>query len=217
MSVTRDQDPFDNSPPPLAPDAHPLERRVRLPPMSSLLRHDSNDQLPDQFQTQSFHPPSMGNLHPLQFSEMNPSAPVHHLYQPPQNLGYASNPGNQSDPVMVPVHPSQISVEPIQYAGPSAPRRQARKISQRRADPPKKSRDQVNRSSASLDSRYVETLDVNRSPTQDAITQSAQSKAFKSSMAHGLSPQDSQTRAFPISNMLSERYGVRVSTENSMS
>lgn len=173
--------------------------------MASLLRHEAQagtEQIPNSYPPQSFKPVSE-NMHPLHFSEMNPSAPVHHLYQPPQPSNYDPNPRYQAAPVLVPVQTPHISLDPIQYGGPPAPRRQSKKISQRRADLPKKDQDQVNRSSASLDDRRDEPPNGTRSPDQDLISQSTPRKASESSMAQGFSQQDSQKRAVPISNLLS--------------
>lgn len=205
MSVTQDPNALSNPPHPQRPYAHP-EGSVQLPPMASLLRHEAQmgiEQTPRPYLPQSFKPPSE-NMHPLHFSEMNPSAPVHHLYQPPQPSRYDPIPRHQAEPGLVPVQPPHISLEPIQYGGPPAPRRQSKKISQRKADLPKKDQDQVNRSSASLDERDDEPPNGMRSPDQDFISRSTQHKASEFSMPpRGLSPQDSQTRAVPISDLLS--------------
>jgi hypothetical protein len=169
------------------------------------------EQTPRPYPPQSFKPPSE-NMHPLHFSEMNPSAPVHHLYQPPQSSRYDPIPRHTADHAiaMVPIQPPLISLEPIQYGGPPAPWRQSKKISQRKADLSKKYQDQVNRSSASLDDRYDDPHNGMRSPDQDSISRNTQHKASESSMPRGLSPQDSQTRAVPISDLLSAtRYVFR--------
>jgi hypothetical protein len=101
---------------------------------------------------------------------------------------------------MVPAQPQHTSLEPIQYEGPLAQRRQSKKISQRRTDLPKR-QFQVNRSSVPLEGRFSDQDSIPPPPRKYSDT----------------SPHDSQNRAVPISGLLSEpRYDIMVPAEYGM-
>lgn len=206
MSATHDRNPFFKAPRPPPTHTHSSEGSMSLPPMSSLLRHEEqigNEQTHHQYPPQSLQSHSGQNMHPLHFSERNPSAPIHHLYHPPQAPAYSPISRSQAESVMVQVHPPQMSVQPIQYAGPPQQRRQSKKISQRKADFPKQGQDRVNRSSASLDNRRYEPPINIRIPDQDFLSQSIQHKGSGPSLSQEQAPRESQARAVNISDLLS--------------
>jgi hypothetical protein len=110
-----------------------------LPSMASLLsRIENKGPIPHHHQQthqppfRSFQPQSLEAKHPLYLGEMNPSAPVQHVYHaPPESV---PGPCDRPEPVWVPVKPGNGPVGGAERVPvpPLALRRQSKRISQRR-------------------------------------------------------------------------------------
>ncbi|KAF4614405.1 hypothetical protein G7Y89_g15332 [Cudoniella acicularis] len=145
MSLTEPPRSFGRPPPkqayPYAPagieNTNTRAPQPMLPPMSSLLpRHELMAQGPSHntYPPRSF-PPSQEPKHPLWLSEMDPSAPVQHIYHPPQPT--TQSPPYQPQPFLVPSRSPENIQYPIEVRQTVPQPRQSRKISQRRYDTPK--------------------------------------------------------------------------------
>lgn len=134
-----------------------------LPPTSSLFEHNPTPEIiQDQsspYLTRQFQPPyNLPKKHPLYMSEMEPNAPVHHVYHPPSrpNSHYAQIPAE-----LVPTM-NRALVYPPQHHSPQ-PQRQFKKIVQRQHDPSKAGRRSSPMSISSLQNEEIKI----RSPTMD--------------------------------------------------
>lgn len=174
-----------------------------LPSMSSLLAASEPPGHPleaEQRQYAFAQRPFPTHLsHPLHFSETNPSAPLHHLYQPPQ----PNRASYQTAPVLIPAHNNLL---PMQYEAPPAQQRQSKSIIQRR-DLFNKENGPVHRYPEHLESRVEELAPPPRRPSEQDRDQYSPRSINSSSQ---VSPRDmTHSKSIPISNLLtgSTRYG----------
>ena len=198
MSVTTPPDRF--SAPPTRHIMYPFRPElgerptVQLPSMASLLSKDDQQMGPEQ----STHPypqrsPPSHLDHPLQFSQMNPAAPVHHMYHPPQAQTH------QALPVLVPTQTRPASLSPIiQYQPMQTQARQSKKISQRKEDGPPESQE-------------ANKLSSPQGPVQHDMSPESQSSHNhdKQQYQEG-SPYGSQTLVSPT--VMSPREGIQPSS-----
>lgn len=180
------------------PSHHPS-----LPPMSSLLRHDQTQQdaLPSHFSSGAYF--GQYNMrHPLSQAQADPSAPVQHIYLPPQpypNSHFAQAP----EPELVPLS-TQYSFEfQPNHSAPPQPRTR-KNIVQRRTDNHKDiSRERRESGEAAL--RYNDTYRHTLPSVQAEATQSRRDSAqSQTSMPPNSTQSQGQgSRSMPISNLLS--------------
>jgi hypothetical protein len=176
-----------------------------LPPMSSLFRQEPAQEMHQStpYVARQFQPPyNMTKQHPLWLSEMDPHAPVHHIYHPPQSRLNSQYPQNQADSILVPTTPQHTLAMPPQSNTPTQRQRQYKKIVQRQQDPSKVP--EGSRSSSSSTSRHTEGI-KSRSPTREPEP-SVRRESSMSEQARRMSSQSqSQTsRSMPISGLLSD-------------
>ena len=200
MTMAQPRDQYSSPPRPLFTSDggdRPNMQLPSLPSMSSLLAGASPQRHPMEVEQRQFgytQRPFPSHLnHPLQFSETNPTAPLHHLYHPPQ----PNRASYQPQPVLVPAH---NNLSPMQYEPPVAQQRQSKTISQRR-DIFSKENEQVNRYPAHMENRVEELSPPHPRPyEQDRAHYSPQSLVSPSQT----SPLDmAPSKSIPISNLLS--------------
>jgi len=200
MIMAQPRDQYAGPPRPLFPSdsvERPTIQLPSLPSMSSLLAGSEPQRHPmesEQRQVAYHQRPFPSHLnHPLQFSETNPSAPLHHLYHPPQ----PNCASYQPPPVLI---PASDSLSPTQYEPPVAQQRQSKIISQRRDFFPKEN-EQLNRFPAQLESPVQRHSPQHQRPYEpDRAQYSPQSMVSPSQ----ITPRDmTQSKSIPISNLLS--------------
>jgi hypothetical protein len=182
-----------------------------LPSMSSLLSRP--DHMGSEPQPQTYQPPPHmfqtqyhETKHPLYLSEMNPSAPVQHIYHAP--LENTHVPHYRAEPVLVPIQPAKrLQARPERVPiPPLTQRRQSKKISQRRGEL-EKDYVEINRSSAAGQGRVSEPDRPRGSCPQDAssfLSREKNNKSFEPATQRATSPpHNAQPTAVPISNLLS--------------
>ena len=185
-----------------------------LPSMSSLLSGPEHKVPSPQQQTyaappHSFQPQHVETKHPLYLSEMNPSAPVQHIYHAPQE--YTEVPNHRAEPVLVPIKPAiKPSARPERVPiPPLAQRRQSKKISQRR-DELEKDYDEIDKSSAGGLGRSNEPNRRSGSSPHDTspfAPRESNYKSFEPPTQGGVSPHTAPPASVPISNLLSNNSG----------
>lgn len=187
-----------------------------LPSMSTLL--STPEHMGPELQQQPYPPPPRSfqpqyheAKHPLYLSEMNPSAPVQHIYHAPQENPHV--PHYRAEPVLVPIQPAnRLPARPERVPiPPLAQRRQSKKISQRR-DELEKEYVEINRSSAPGQGRSNEP---DRSRAQDMSpfpNGDKDNRPFEPSTQRTSSPRSAQPASVPIYNLLSasSRYAMAI-------
>lgn len=170
---------------------HPPGNPPLLPPMAALL---SRPEQPLQYPPpHSFQPQNNKMNHPLELSEMHPSAPVHHIFEPSvKDQGISQH---RIGPLLVPYHPEQGLRAPVEHGKP--PRRQIKKISQRREER-EKDYVRVDKSNTALRNRLDEPEPSFRSHPQEPPNY--QPIALPSVLARpeASSPQNVENQAVPI-------------------
>jgi hypothetical protein len=193
---------------PYAPEGGELDRfpAPSLPPMSSLLHHETAGQ--QRNVARQFLPPynmtKMAMPHPLALSQNDPDAPVRHIYHPPQQPLDSQLSQMHVDPLLIPQQ-HDFAVPQGAVPGPGQQRRQIKKISQRRADLLKDRGPEVRKSPV----MRIRPGDQSRfqppTPTQElnpyARRDSSHSEASASSRR--MSSQSQSSRPMPISDLLS--------------
>ena len=202
MIMAQPRDSYSSPPRPFFPSdsaERPGMQLPSLPSMSSLLAGAEPQRHPMQIeseQRQTGYPqrPLQSHLsHPLHFSETNPSAPLHHLYHPPQ----PNRASYQPPPVLIPAH---NSLSPMQYEPPVAQQRQSKTISKRR-DFFSKEDEQVNSYPAPVENRVEELSSPQHRPYEQERAQYSPQSIVSPSQ---ISPRDmTQSKSIPISNLLS--------------
>ncbi|KAE8446830.1 hypothetical protein EG329_011607 [Mollisiaceae sp. DMI_Dod_QoI] len=176
-----------------------------LPPMSSLLRHDQGQQeaQADPYVSRQFLPPYNMTKHPLWLAQVDPNAPVQHIYNPPQahvNSQFVQTP---SDPLLVPLQQHTLVGLPNHSA--ASQRRTAKKIVQRRPDP--KDQGQQRRGSTELPIRYQDQgrgqLGI-EPETSYSRRESVPASASTDPSVRRMSSQSQSSRSMPISGLLSD-------------
>jgi hypothetical protein len=197
MSMTREPNNLSSPPPPQPPHRHPPASNMQLPSMSSLLGiepHMMVEHNTSRYQPQSTQPNT------YQFGDTDRAA--HQLY-------HQTRPSDHFEPrylsgvaPVVPIQARQISVNPIQYEGPTAQRRPPKKISQRKEDPSSGDKGGASRPSMVGDGRHEEPGSGTQLPDQDRASRAAQNKASDPTTSRGLSLQNSLQKSLPMSNLL---------------
>ena len=177
-----------------------------LPSVSSMLsRHEYMGPSPQQQiyspEPHSFQPQYAETKHPLYLSEMNPSAPVQHIYHAPQE--HAQVPCHRAEPLLVPIKPAiRPSARPERVpVPPLAQRRQSKKIGQRR-DSLEKDYVEINRSSAGGQGHSNEPDCLSGPRPQDASSLPMRESKFKPQTHSETSPRSAAPEAVPTLNLL---------------
>ena len=180
-----------------------------LPSMSSLLSRNEGPTPQQQTYQQpphSFQSQYNETKHPLYLSEIDPSAPVHHIYHAPQESAHV--PQYRAEPVLIPIKPAnppsarseQVPIPPL------AQRRQSKKIGQRR-DEPEKENVVINRSVAAGQDRFNEPNRPTGSRPQGRspfVQREQNNKSYQLSTQRETSPpRHVHPVAVPVSNLLS--------------
>lgn len=207
MSLTHASGGFGRPPPGYTFHGEHDDRRPpppTLPSMSSLLNPEPQERNShhNQDTARSYQPPnSTPQQHPLWLAQMDPSAPVQHIYQPP--------PPSNSYPSQGP--PQNATLMPLDQrgyrstgAGPLIPRRQVQQILQRRADHPKE-REQELRTQPPIAPRY-QSSESSVSPNQSQFDYEMSPRSRHASVSDSsrrMSTQTQSSRPMPVSGLLS--------------
>jgi hypothetical protein len=203
---------FGSSPPQSPTDyPYPLEGGElgrfppSLPPMSSLLHHETAGQAQQRNTARQFLPPyNMTKMpHPLALSQNDPDAPVRHIYHPPQHPPDSPPLQMRADPILI-SQQHDFAIPHGSAPGPGQQRRQIKKILQRRTDLVKDRGSEMRKSPVMRvrpgeQSRYQpppQPQDPNTYPRRD-LEQS------ESSSSRRMSSQSQSSRTMPISDLLS--------------
>ncbi|CZT47465.1 uncharacterized protein RSE6_08027 [Rhynchosporium secalis] len=217
MSLTHPQGGGFGGPPsrhPYRADSNPSRAPPpTLPSMSSLLNPEPIQQQPQYSQRINGHfnpPANMANqFHPLYQSQRDLNIPVQHIYRPPSPP--ANSQSSQNPQPITTYGDRQYS--PANFSSGEVPlqRRQAKAITQRRADPHKGG----NQESASHFPQHYYPVNTSQSPSQGSFEpdgmSSRRDSTFSESSSRGASQM--QSSKMPISNILSEQ-PRQVSSEN---
>ncbi len=187
-----------------------------LPSMSSLLNHEPLQQDPPQnpYMARQFQPPynmTKQPQHPLFASQMDPNAPVQHIYHPPPSLSSHAL-EKPSEPMLMSL-PHHQSYTRAQTSAVASQRRQAKSVKQRKSDLSKERDPELNRSEFRSEfnsdhaSRYSPS-EQNMSPTQhsfvqDPLSYSRRESTLSESSSQRMSSQ-TPTAKLPISGLLSD-------------
>jgi hypothetical protein len=179
---------------PYAPEGGELGRfpPPSLPPMSSLLRHETAGQVQQKNLARQFLPPynmtKMAMPHPLALSQNDPDAPVRHIYHPPQQPLDSQISQMHVDPLLVPQQ-HDFAVPQGAVPGPG----QQHRGSEVRKSP-------VMRVRPGDQSRFRPPQ-----PTQDLNTYARRDSSHSdaSSSSRRMSSQSQSSRPMPISDLLS--------------
>ena len=151
----------------------------------------------------SFLPRVVETKHPLYLSEMDPSAPVQHIYHGPE--GHSHVPQNRAEPLLVPIKPASRPLARPERVPipPLATRRQSRKIGLRR-DELEKGHVEINRSSSAEHDCSNEPERRGSPKDLSSLSRSErQQRSFEASTQLETSPHNTPSAAVPISNLLS--------------
>ncbi|TVY85288.1 Sexual development regulator VELC [Lachnellula suecica] len=168
-----------------------------LPPMSSLLsRNERMEEQHNQYPPRQL-PGQQDMKHPLWLSEMDPHAPVQHIYPPPLPPTNSRNPHYSPEPLLIPgrSHPSYSQVPAPDPRAPQIQPRQIRRIVQRRPEYAAKG----GQGAKSISPTSQDPYQSSQPPSQ-----SASPFQRHSSMSSPAPTQGQSSRSMPISGLLSD-------------
>jgi hypothetical protein len=194
-----------------------------LPPMSSLFRRDPPQEMhqPSPYLARQFQSPyNMSKQHPLWLSEMDPNAPVHHIYHPTQSRLNSHFAQSNTESMLIPTTGHHtLAFSPHRHS-PNPPQqiRQFKKIVQRQHDSNGKRR----QSPTSMSSGQNEEV-KSRSPTREPearqplrrpsnLSEPERRSSTQSHSSYSQTSQSQPSKAMPISGLLSDvpRYVVSI-------
>lgn len=214
MSMTREPNNLSSPPPPPPPNRYPPASNIQLPPMSSLLGHEAPTRV--EYNTSPYPPQPPQSQH---FVDADRSISRSYNQRPPEYVDPRYQPNAATT---TPAPPQHISVNPIQYEGPTAQRRQPKRPVQRKADPARQQAGQ--KSSMALESRREGPSSGIKAADRDSAMRSVpyNTGPAQPSKLPVAPPQDVAQNAVPISNLLSTTrlvlsrlmsYGLLLTTE----